>query len=214
MNTIVDKAGATGWVSRLVNPHWFRGGSNFENLALSLTLGLMIALPLVEIFLRSLFTTGIKGSQPLVQHLTLIAGMLGAAIAAREDRLLKLSAASLLKGRLGSTARLFSGTLAAAVSLFLCLSSAGLVAAERLGGSVLAYGIPVWIVQLILPVGFALISLRLVLHASDQASGRWWAAVLAGLLVAAFVWLPLSARKYPAAVNSGIMGSVGLTTRL
>lgn len=191
MNTMTEKAKPVAWYSRLLNADWFSGSSHFENLALSLALGLMIMLPLAEILLRSLFSTGITGSQPLVQHLTLVAGMLGAAVAARENRLLKLSTASLLKGRLAAVARLLSGTIAAAVSLFLCISSAGLVLTERLGGGVLAYSIPIWIVQLILPVGFGLISLRLVLHASDHAAGRWLVAIVAGLIVAVFAWLPL-----------------------
>ena len=48
----------------------------------SLALGLMVALLSGEMIARALFGVGIPGSQPIVQHLTLWVGFLGAALAA------------------------------------------------------------------------------------------------------------------------------------
>src|SRR5712671_4994547 len=62
-----------------------------EDLVASLTLGAMVLLPLVESTLRHTFQTGISGATLIEQHLGLILGMLGGAIAAREGRLLALS---------------------------------------------------------------------------------------------------------------------------
>ena len=59
-----------------------------ENIVLALALGAMAVVPLAEIVLRTVFRFGIPGSASLVQHLTLWVGMLGGAVAAREDRLL------------------------------------------------------------------------------------------------------------------------------
>ena len=71
-----------------------------ENILLIVPLSAMLLLPVLEILLRSLFHTGISGSSMIVQHLTLIVGMLGGAVAARDERLLALSPAqTLLKGR-------------------------------------------------------------------------------------------------------------------
>ena len=61
-----------------------------EDWAISISLGLMMALPLLEIVLRR-FNSGISGSAELLQHLVLFVAMLGGAIAARENRLLSLS---------------------------------------------------------------------------------------------------------------------------
>ena len=52
----------------------------FENLAVTLTLAAMVLLPLAESLLRSTLGIGISAAPILVQHLTLIIGMLGAAI--------------------------------------------------------------------------------------------------------------------------------------
>lgn len=59
-----------------------------ENGALAVALGLMVLLPMAESALRATVGTGISGASALLQHLTLVVGMLGGAVAAREDRLL------------------------------------------------------------------------------------------------------------------------------
>ena len=64
---------------------------NGENLAVSLALAAMVVLPLAEIVLRKIFHTGISGSTAFVQHFCLIVGMLGGAVAARDDRLVRLA---------------------------------------------------------------------------------------------------------------------------
>src|SRR6266853_1203329 len=88
-----------------------------ENLLLVVPLGAMLLLPVLEILLRTLFKTGISGSGAIVQHLTLIVGMLGGAIAARDGRLLALSPVqTLLKGKARIGAQIFSGGFAAAIS--------------------------------------------------------------------------------------------------
>ena len=48
-------------------------------------------LPLGEIVLRKWFATGIPGAAPFAQHLTMWVGLLGAAIAARDGKLLSLA---------------------------------------------------------------------------------------------------------------------------
>src|SRR6059036_1522743 len=106
--------------------------------------------------------------------------LLRAAVAAREQRLLSLSTLdSLLVGRSALLARFFTRTVAVIVGALLCLASVELVLAERAGGNVIAYGIPVWLGQAALPLGFALITLRLAWSASVN-----WPARLATLALA------------------------------
>src|SRR5438034_2282440 len=143
----------------------------------------MALMPVAEILLRALLRVGISGAASFTQHFALIAGMLGAAVAAREQRLLSLSTLdSLLVGRGALLARFFTRTVAVIVGALLCLASVELVLAERAGGNVIAYGIPVWLGQAALPLGFALITLRLAWSASVN-----WPARLATLALAAAV---------------------------
>src|SRR5262245_33764 len=105
-------------------PGWRQVLVRVEDLGLSVALGGMMLLPVAEIILRLLFKTGISGSSTIVQHLTLIVGMLGGAIAAREGRLLALSPAqTLLKGRAKSAARIVSSACAAVTGFCLAVAS-------------------------------------------------------------------------------------------
>jgi len=152
-----------------------------ENLAVAVALGMMALLPLAEIVLRATLHVGISGSASFTQHLALVVGMLGAAVAARQGRLLSLSTIdSMLTGGEALLARFFTRTVAVLVGALLCLASIEFVLAERAGGNVIAYGIPVWLGQAVLPLGFALITLRLAWSAADG-----WAARIATLALAA-----------------------------
>jgi len=142
----------------------------------------MVVLPLLVVPLRGLFHAQIAGQASIVQHLTLVAGMIGGAIAARDGHLLSLASADLLRGRWRSVGRTIGSAVAAVVSGLLCLASVRFVQSERAAAGVVANGVPLWIVQLVLPVGFALIALRILWRSSDAWRWRGVAALLAVLL--------------------------------
>ncbi len=157
-----------------------------ENLLATLALGGIMVLPLAEIASRKLFGTGVPGSGPIAQNLTLWLGLFGAAIAAREGKLLTLATGEFLpKGRIGEIAHIISGAGGAAIATLLALGGYVLVQSDRAAGDIVAVGIPVWIADLALPVGFALIALRLAWRASPHAIGRAFAAlgIVAGFLI-------------------------------
>jgi tripartite ATP-independent transporter DctM subunit len=183
-----------------------------EDFLLVIPLAAMLLLPVVEIILRTCFKTGISGSSAIVQHLTLIVGMLGGAVAARDGRLLALSPVqSLLHGRAKAAARIFSNGFATAISFFLFLSSLQYVLDLKPLGKILVYGIPVWIIQLFLPLGFALVALRLVWHASEKWSGRSLTLALAALVSGMAIWAPISPEHWmiPALVALGLATLLG-----
>ncbi len=164
-----------------------------ENILVSLALAAMMVLPIAEIVLRRALHVGIHGSIDIVRHLCLVVGMLGGAIAARENRLLALSnLGSLLSGRIKAWASVFSGSIAAAISAFLCVAGVQFVLAEKPGGKILVYGIPVWSVEMVLPVGFALITIYLLWHASESWWGRLASTTLAGAIAFVFAHSPIS----------------------
>ena len=65
--------------------------ARLEDRVAAAVLGMMVVLPLADVVLRATLHTGITGVALIVQHLGLVLGMLGGAIAAREGRLLALS---------------------------------------------------------------------------------------------------------------------------
>ena len=159
-----------------------------ENLIAGAALALMVLLPLTEIALRPLLAGGVPGSIPFVQHLTLWVGFLGAALAAREGKLIALATATFVtKGRAQQVAELVSATFGAAVCAILARGAVDVVAVERDIGAEIALGVPVWTMQLVLPVTFAVIALRLVWRA-----GSWPARGVALLGLVAGLWLSTS----------------------
>src|ERR1039457_169046 len=122
--------------------------------------------------------------------------MLGGAIAARDRRLLALSPVqTLLHGRARTAAQIFSNGFAAAITFFLFLASLQYVLEMRPLGKILVYGIPTWTIQLVLPVGFGLVMLRLVWHASEKYGGRALALALTAAAIGVGIWAPGSPER-------------------
>jgi len=161
-----------------------------ENVFLALVLSGMVVLPLAELVLR-FFSTGIESVTTVVQHFTLAVASIGAAIAARENRLLSFSTAQLLSGRVGRLARTVSCAVSAAVCGFLFVASVRFLQVEIDAGIILAYGIPTWVFELVQPIGFGLIGLRLLGHASDGVAGTTAAVLVAACVMAAVLAAPL-----------------------
>jgi len=178
-------------VSPKANSAWVGALRSVENAIVSSALFVMVALPLAESLLRRLFHRGIPASISIVQHMVLVIGMVGAAIAAREGRLLSLSTLgdTVLKGRLKSTSTVFTGVVSSATSAFLSLASYQFVQTEREAGKILAFGIPVWVIECVLPIGFLVIAARILLHSSTKwviraaaaACSIWVVTILAHL---------------------------------
>ncbi len=164
-----------------------------ENLAASLALASVAVLPVAEIVLRATMGTGIPGAPQLVQHLTLVTGMLGAALAAREGRLLSLSTAALLPARWKRGCGTAAGAVGALVAAFLALGSFQFAWGEREFWQALAQGIPCWVFQLALPVGFGAVALRLLWAGGGQRRAVRLLAL--GAAVAAVALLPSAPGK-------------------
>ncbi len=137
----------------------------------------MAILPVLEIVLRTFFSTGIPGSSGYVQHLTLWVGFLGAIVTSKERRHLRLSAGTeLLPAILRRPADALSVAVSTAVGSGLTWAAVAFVRSELKSPETLAGWAPIWVVQLVLPAAFAMITLRFV----TQAEG--WRARAAALL--------------------------------
>jgi C4-dicarboxylate transporter, DctM subunit len=131
----------------------------------------MVLLPLCEIVSRRAFGRGIPGSGPVVQHLTLWVGFLGAAIAARDGKLLALATGTFLPRSLRRGANILAAAFGACAAVVLASGGWRMASIEREAGTTIGADIPTWIAQLVLPIGFALIAARLVWRGAG--SERW-----------------------------------------
>lgn len=180
---------------------WFSPLHRVENALVALALVSMAAIPVAEVLLRALFDARIPASVPLVQHLVLVVGMLGAALAARENRLLAFAGASQwFRGGWAAAARLLAHGFGAAMSALLCGASLRFVLSQRKLGKEIGLGIPVWAIQTLLVIGFAAVAARLLWHAAPRWRLRAAAVALAALLVTIGLWTPVdpAALRWPA----------------
>src|ERR1700733_12106051 len=103
-----------------------------EDWVLTLVLTAMCLVPVVELTLRATLRAGIFGAASIVQHLGLAVGMLGAAVATRERRLLTITAFALLIPKSARTrVTAVADALAAAVCVLLVAGGFAFVVAER-----------------------------------------------------------------------------------
>jgi tripartite ATP-independent transporter DctM subunit len=181
-----------------------------EDAASALALTAMAVLPLLEIILRRAFGIGIPGSGPIVQHLVLWVGFLGAAIAARDGKLLALASATFIpEGTFRRVVDVFAAAVSSCMAALLTWGAIQLVVTEREAATTIGGGIPTWVAQLALPIGFALIAVRLAWRASDHWRGR---AVAALGMVAAVVLIrqPALIEAQPAAPLVGLVVAAGV----
>ncbi|MGI9317590.1 MAG: TRAP transporter large permease subunit [bacterium] len=173
-----------------------------ENTVAILVLSVMAVIPLLEVIIREWFGGGIPGSIPIVQHLVLWITLLGAALAARSDRNLAMSTASFLSQPWKHRVGLFTAILACGVTTCLLVASVQLTLIDREYGEIVSFGIPLWAFTAIMPLGFFIILIRILRHASDQWVGRFAAAI--GLFTPLLFWL------LPDQVISSLLIPVGI----
>ena len=141
-----------------------------EDLTGSLALLVMAVLPIAEIVSRRFFGRGIPASGPVVQHLTLWVGFLGAAIAAREGKLLALATGTFIpQGLWRRAADIVAAAFGACSAIVLAWGGWQMAAIEREAGTNIGAGIPTWIAQIVLPISFAIIAVRLVWRTSSAS---------------------------------------------
>jgi C4-dicarboxylate transporter DctM subunit len=161
--------------------------SAVENAVATLAMLAMVVLPLLEIAVRRLFGVGVPASGPIVQHLTLWVGFLGAAIAAREGKLLALATGTFIPaGTPRRIADIVAAAVASCASLVLAWGAVQMVASERDAQTTIGAGIPAWVAQAVLPAAFVLIACRLVWRAGPAWTDRLAAStglVVAGVLM-------------------------------
>jgi C4-dicarboxylate transporter DctM subunit len=148
-----------------------------ERLVPAVALTLMALLPITEMVSRQWRLPGIPGSTIVVQHLTLWIAFIGAALAARSNRLLALSANTFLPERWVAGVRIFVSAVGAAIAMCLAWAAALFVNAERLEGAKLAASLPSWVAQSAMPAGFLAVAIGIVWHAAPDRRGRLMAAL-------------------------------------
>lgn len=125
----------------------------------------MVVLAGAQIVLRNFFDTGLEWADPLLRAMVLWTAMLGALAAARDDKHIGLDVlAHFVHGRARRAIHLVTLLFAAGIAGLMAWYGWGLVQLDFDGGGRIA-GIPQWMIEAIIPVGFGLLALRFAVHA-------------------------------------------------
>lgn len=125
----------------------------------------MVLLAGAQIVLRNVFDTGIDWADPLLRAMVLWAAMLGALAAARDDKHIGLDIlAHFVHGKARRTIHMVTLLFAATIAGLMAWYGYGLVLLDYDSTTAIA-GIPQWLIEVIIPVGFGLLALRFAVHA-------------------------------------------------
>lgn len=186
-----------------------------------LLLAAIVVLPLADMILRRVSGVGFPGAIAIVQHLTLWIALLGAALAAREDRLLTMGTVQLITtAKAKRAARVLTSAVAAGVSAMLAVAGLDLVLISReFPGTAGVAGVEEWVAMTVIPAAFAIMAVRIAWRADERWTGRLLAAagLVAGVVIAQApalaeglpAWVTALAMIVTAALGMPIFAAIG-----
>ena len=147
-----------------------------ENALLIAMLALMVGLAAAQILFRNFLDISIFGADQMLRLLVLWVAFLGAVAASRDGKHIHVDAiARWLPGRVKSGVVALTDLFTLVVCLLLAWQALRFMQSARESGEMAFGSLPVWVAELILPLGFTLIALRYGLrfvHHVQQARGR------------------------------------------
>ncbi|MFQ5914685.1 MAG: TRAP transporter small permease [Nitrospinota bacterium] len=147
--------------------------ARLEGFVLVALLAAMVGVSFSQVVLRNVFHTGLEGADVLLRHAVLWIALLGAALATRQFRHIRIDIfPRLIPPRFRRLAEGITSLACFWVSAALTWAAWTLVRLEREAGSVLVLGLPTWAAQVILPVGFLLITFHLGLSSIERFTAR------------------------------------------
>ena len=168
-----------------------------ENTLVAIILMLMVFLPVYGVLNRLAFGSSVPGINVWVQQLNLCLTFAGGAIAARAASHLSLSTGVFLK--LEGTPKFlvngFTAGVATAVTAMLAYASMEFVISQMDSPTLLAGGVPQWLIKLAMPIGFLVMAVRLAWTGNDRFSGRIVSMSFVGLAVL-LAYVPAGERSF------------------
>lgn len=144
----------------------FEAFHRFEDTLLGVFIGALVLLASVQILLRNLAGGSLPWADPLLRVLVLWVGLLGALVAARENRHISIDALPRwAPRRVGALMGCACSLFAAAVSSLVAWHSVRFVADEVRAGSTAFATVPAWACEWIVPFAFGVLAIRYTVQA-------------------------------------------------
>ncbi len=145
--------------------------SHLENFLLVTFMLFMIGLSFAQVVLRNVFSSGFNWADICLRNIVLWVGFMGASLATQQNRHITIDALTkFLSPRLQIVAEVLTSIVSTAIGGIFIWASVSFVLSEHEAESLAFLGIPFWVVELIIPIGFGLITLRFFLKALENIS--------------------------------------------
>ncbi len=150
-----------------------RWGRRVEDALLFLLLSGLILLSTSQIVLRNIFSMGLPWADPVVRVMVLWLGLAGGIAAGRDRKQIAIDILTrVLPERVRRVADAIACLFTATVAGLLAWHSLRFVRDSYAFGDTLFGGLPAWIFQVILPVGFGVLCYRYLLRAIAPGSDK------------------------------------------
>lgn len=144
-----------------------------ENALTIIVFSILTIFPVIEIITRIFGRPGVPASPILVQHMTLWIGFIGAVLATRKNKLLSLTRDPLFSNdEVFNNGRWIAKNISFVIIGALFWGSIQLVMVEYAFPIQISPGVYRWFIQLIMPIGFLLIGLQILLKSSKDTLSR------------------------------------------
>jgi len=135
-----------------------------ESALLVLIVSVMVLLAFTQVVLRNLFDQGILWGDIFLRHLVLWVGFIGASLATRQEKHITIDLfGRMVTGRWKSLVQVLTDLFSAGVCLLLARAGWNFVMEERVAGTIIFNNIPAWYFQIIIPVGFLMMTFRFLI---------------------------------------------------
>jgi TRAP-type C4-dicarboxylate transport system permease small subunit len=129
----------------------------------------MVLLAFIQVLLRNVLGEGILWGDPLLRHLVLWVGFIGASLATRSEKHINMDVfGRLLSQRTQLIVQIIINLFAVAATYVLTNASLNFVMEEKEFGDMLFANIPVWYFQIIIPFGFFLMMMRFLIITAEK----------------------------------------------
>ncbi len=144
--------------------------SRIENALIIIILFATMFIAVTQIVLRNGFSSGFSWADPALKMLVLYITIIGSIIATRENKHLSIDVLSkFLPQKVNLLVQKFTNVFAALICLCMSYYSLQLLLLSKQFEDVAFNGIPLWILQIILPLGFLLMAIRFVINNFNQS---------------------------------------------
>jgi TRAP-type C4-dicarboxylate transport system permease small subunit len=140
-----------------------------ETTLLVVLLGVMILLDFTQVILRNFFSSGIIWADTFLRHMVLWVAFLGASLAVQERKHINIDVLTRFMSERGKgIARIATDLFAAVVCFAFLKASVTFVSSEIVNSRVLLLNIPAWYFEVIIPVGYGMLTFRFLIKTIDD----------------------------------------------